>query len=271
MSLKNLLKEFLHLFVVSEAYDTKNRVWFDPKTGEALPTKEEEMELQRLEDKKKIKRDASHEFNRARVDKEFDKSVVEMMNEPEYEGLSSFIDYKADDEQTEFSTNELQAVARNMFAAISGQKNVIAPDEFVNKLRTELESYGLKYVPRLKTKDYRGAFANKHGRSKYADIVGGGSGQSSGGIGLGTGPGAIGGKYAWDPNDPKNLGMVKSKDIAKDAPRNWAPPSKEEKELAKKTDQDREAEQKAKLPSRPRTPIRPAVDYVIRRKKKTEE
>jgi hypothetical protein len=129
------------------------------------------------------------------------------MDDGRYDSVEAFINSKLEDDEFTFSTAELQMLARKM----SGQP---APGPMqVSPIKTELVDWGFKFVGREPQKSHtRGVTDNPHGRHPYADNPGGGSGfmitpfEGTAGLGIGAGPGAMGGKYEWDPKDPKNLG-----------------------------------------------------------------
>ena len=78
-----------------------------------------------------------------------------------------------------------------------------------NEYLDEVSEKGLQYIPREPIKFVaRGSRASGHGTSRYAGQGAGGSGVSSGGIGMGGGPGAVSGTgRTWSANDPTSLGM----------------------------------------------------------------
>jgi hypothetical protein len=141
-------------------------------------------------------------------DKIFDEKLKELMEMPEYENINAFVEYKIDNEEDYFTTEDLQSLSRVYDFAIRKISNAMPPQQLVKNIKNELISYGLKFIPREPTKHIRGALSSAHGSSPYAGFGGGGSGMSSGGIGMGGGPGVAGGKYSWDSkNTEKNLPM----------------------------------------------------------------
>lgn len=141
--------------------------------------------------------------------------IDELRRSPEYMDVDAFMNMKLDDDDFVYNFMELQALARNMAAKRTGDPRVaVASKSDVDAVRKVLESeFGFKYVPREPARDVRGASGSAHGTHPFAGMGGGGSGFSSdreGGGGFtsfGGGPGAIGGGYAWDPKDKKNLPM----------------------------------------------------------------
>jgi len=142
--------------------------------------------------------------------------IDELRSSPEFRDLDSFISYKLDNDEVTYNFIELQALARNMASKRVGRKVDGADKLDIDGVRNDLEKeMGFKYIPREPIKQVRGTSSPAHGTSPFAGMGGGGSGFGTdfgtphvgGFTGFGGGPGAIGGKYDWDPNDPKNLGM----------------------------------------------------------------
>lgn len=132
--------------------------------------------------------------------------------EPEYESVEAFIQYKLDDESTEFSFEDVHALARVADYRVRRLHAALPPAAMVRDIRAQLESYGLVPNERQVVRHFRGAMSNAHGASPYAGFGGGGSGMGTDregpvGFGHGGGPGAIGGGYKWEKNDPRNLKM----------------------------------------------------------------
>lgn len=125
---------------------------------------------------------------------------------PEYESVDAFALSKDDEGGDSFTHLDLQALARR-------RHGVPAPSfAQVRAVRSDLEAYGLKLSTREPPRDVRGVTSSVNGRHPFAGSGGGGTGFSSGWGGggftsFGGGPGAIGGGYAWDPKDKKNLSM----------------------------------------------------------------
>jgi hypothetical protein len=115
-----------------------------------------------------------------------------------------------DDEQSTYTTEELQALTRNIDFQVRRLYKALPPQQLVNDIKGELNAYGLQFAPRNAIKHFRGSMSSGHGTSPYAGMGGGGSGMGSDrsgpiGFGFGGGPGAIGSGEKWDPNDKKNL------------------------------------------------------------------
>jgi len=173
-------------------------------------------------------------------DEEFEATVEDMMTKPEFESIDVFKNYKLqlaeeameelselDDEKlasllqqnplaldATFSTAELSALAR--VAWLKAGNRGIPGQTWVKNLRDQL-SQSLTFVPREPAKNVRGFGSPVHGSNRFAGNYGG-TGISSGGIGMGTGPGSIGGwgkkerdKTPWKPEDPRNLPMSTGK------------------------------------------------------------
>lgn len=207
-----LLKTFIEQ-TITEAWDPINKRFTTVDTD-----REEEADAVKYE-KGKIKRNASVSDYERRVSGHFDDEIDELRDEPELKSIEAFVQYKIDDEQTTFSASELQALARNADFKQRKLRNALPPQSVVDSVKSELESYGLKFVPREKVRHFRGAMSNAHGTSPYAGFGGGGSGFSTEkgnphsimGLGIGGGKGVMGGGYDWNPNDPKNLPIRGSK------------------------------------------------------------
>lgn len=199
--------------LTSEAWDPIRKEFTTVETD-----KESEADATKYE-KGKLKRNASVSDYEQRVSNQFDDDIDELRSSPEMKSIEDFVQYKIDDEDTTFTALELQTLARNIDFKQRKIKNALPPQNIVNSVRTELESYGLKFIPREKIRHFRGAMSSAHGSSPYAGFVGGGSGFSTEkgdphsimGLGIGGGMGVIGGGYNWDPNDKKNLPIRGSK------------------------------------------------------------
>lgn len=155
----------------------------------------------------------SVEKGQAAAAKDIDDEIEEMRSSPEFNDLDTFVSYKLDNDETVVDWKELQALARNFAAMRTGQPGAIAGKGDIDAMKAELNGYGFTFTLRQPERSVRGATSNSHGTHPFAGSGGGGSGFSSdksGGGGFtsfGGGPGAVGGKYTWDPNDKKNLSM----------------------------------------------------------------
>ena len=145
---------------------------------------------------------------------EDEKRIEELRALPEFRNVEKFIEDKMNSNDVRFSTAELQALARNAHAKCMGFKrgtDCVAPSDTVRKIRMELTSYGMEFVPRTNVASVRGFTSPSHGTSRFAGNFGG-SGMGSNlegpmGFGFASGPGAIKSDEVWDPNDPRNLPM----------------------------------------------------------------
>lgn len=90
-------------------------------------------------------------------------NVHTLAREPEYKSVEDFVDYCLDDERKDFNHVELRALALN--TKTSG-----------NKVRAELESYGLSLVERSVVKQTRGFTTNQHDRWQVSGNHGGSGG-----------------------------------------------------------------------------------------------
>ena len=165
------------------------------------------------DDDDRIKRSAKPDEWRANRDEAFEDEVEALMDEPEFRSIEAFVNHKLDNDEYAFTATELQALARNAESKRIGQRATMASPQATKALRNELTSdFGFSFSPREPVKFARGSMASGHGTHPFAGSGGGGSGFGSGLDGpsftsFGGGPGAIGGGYAWDKDDPKNLSM----------------------------------------------------------------
>ncbi len=146
------------------------------------------------------------------LEDELELQIAELAEEPEFSSVEDFVQSKMDNEEDTFSVVELQALSRATFATTTGHEVSEVPFQHVKAVRDEVEGYGLRYVPRAAVRKTRGHLSSAHGTHPFAGSGGGGTGFGSGWGGMsftsfGGGPGAVGGGYKWDPNDPKNLAM----------------------------------------------------------------
>ena len=210
LNLKQLIENYVKYLYLMEA-TPKPKGFFDLPPGFTKLTKielEQNAETDEKEDKKeRIKRNASHSDYSNMEQNAFEDEIEELRETPEYEGLDSFVNFKLDNDEFEFTAAELQAIARNLQSALNGRKVYVANSELVKQLKIHLETeLGLKFVPRQPVKGFRGSMSSAHGSNPFAGTGGGGSGFSSDGLKLGTGPGAIGGKRSWG-SSPTDLTM----------------------------------------------------------------
>jgi curved DNA-binding protein CbpA len=150
------------------------------------------------------------------VESDTEETIGEMQAEPEFKNIDAFVEFKLSNDEYEYSFLELQALARNITIKRLNDPRITVPGRHdIDKVRNALENeIGFKYNARQPIKTVRGMSSPSHGTNRFAGMGGGGSGFGNneffGGDGFtsfGGGAGAIGGKYEWDPNDPKNLAM----------------------------------------------------------------
>lgn len=132
--------------------------------------------------------------------------------EPEYESIEAFVQFKLDDETTEFTFEEVHALARVADYRVRRLPQALPPTHLVQAVREQLIAYGLKPKSREVERHFRGAMSNAHGANPHAGFGGGGTGMGTDkegptGFGFGGGPGAMGGGYKWEKNDSRNLKM----------------------------------------------------------------
>ncbi len=159
----------------------------------------------------------SVELGREKREGDAQAQIDDLRDRPGFEDLDSFMTMKLDDDDLSYDFIELQALARNAASERVGKRTNGADQVDIDKVRRVLDKeMGFKFIPRKPIKDVRGTQSGSHGTSPFAGMGGGGSGFGSDREGgnftsFGGGPGAIGGKYDWDPNDKKNLPMGATK------------------------------------------------------------
>jgi hypothetical protein len=145
------------------------------------------------------------------LEDEIEDQIDIVRKDPRCKTIDAFIEAKLDDDEYEYNFIELQALARNIASKEKGYDKLASPSETASVKRA-LSDVGLKFIGREPIKNTRGICSPSHGTHPFAGSGGGGSGSGTSFegpsfMGFGGGPGAIGGKYRWDPNDPKNLSM----------------------------------------------------------------
>ena len=138
-----------------------------------------------------------------------ERETQRLMKEPEFQSFDAFIEYKFDNEEDDFSTEEVHALVRNIAQRKQDRYKIVqANDPDVHEMIQKIKSYGLKYLPLKKPDNFRGATSNPHGRHPFAGSGAGGSGfGDSGFTSHGGGPGSIGSGKAWSPNSAGSLRM----------------------------------------------------------------
>lgn len=165
------------------------------------------------DDEDKINRSATPDDWRSNRDVAFTTDIDELIGEPEFETIEAFVNYKIDNDEYEFSTSELQALALNVDAKRLGHGVTVAAQATVTSIKRELiDDFGFRFVPRQPTRYARGSMSSGHGRHPFAGSGAGGSGFGTGFGGpsftsFGGGPGAIGSGVEWKSGDKKNLPM----------------------------------------------------------------
>lgn len=152
---------------------------------------------------------------RETLERDVEEQIAELMSEPEYKDLDSLVEFKYDNDETEYNFMELQAVGRNMTKKKLGREHgkhvVTAGQGEVDLIKKTMEEYGIKFIGRQPVKSVRGVTSGKHGSHPFAGNSGG-SGMGWGpdgpiGFGMGGGVGAMGGGTPWRANDPRSLPM----------------------------------------------------------------
>lgn len=94
---------------------------------------------------------------------DFNDAVNELMKQPEMKSIEAFVEAKYDNDEEAYGTLELQALARNIYLGDQHGKGVVhkhelssAPAAYRDRVKAELASFGLKFVPREKVKQHRG-------------------------------------------------------------------------------------------------------------------
>lgn len=145
---------------------------------------------------------------------DFNDAVDELMKEPHMKTIDDFVAHKYEEEEESFGTVELQALARNLYLSDAGRdvkKGALAtaPASYRDKVKAELDGYGLKFVPRDKVKHTRGFTSPFHGSNRYAGNHGGSGFEGiRGGHSANTTPSA---KRVWNPDEDGALGMGSKK------------------------------------------------------------
>lgn len=148
------------------------------------------------------------------LEDDVEEQIEELQSDAALKNIDSFVESKLENDEYEYNFVELQALARNeMHKSVGGKKlHIASPSQsVVEKIKRELGEIGFKFVGRESVKKVRGVTSPSHGSNPFAGMSGGsGLGSNAGGpvgIGIGGGPGAIGGKYEWDSGDKRNLAM----------------------------------------------------------------
>lgn len=150
------------------------------------------------------------------LEDELEDKIEALRGEPEFASVEAFITDRLDSEVYQYNFMELHALGRNITAAGMGKKErrlvAAASRAALDRVKRELGELGFQFVGRAVPKTTRGFTSSSHGTHPFAGGGGGGSGFGSDYSGAtftsyGGGPGAVGGGYRWDPDDPKNLRM----------------------------------------------------------------
>jgi len=146
------------------------------------------------------------------ADDTFSEEIAELSTMPEFQDVNSFISTKLENEEYEFTAVELQALAKNVDSSRLGYEVDRPGSTIVKQVKSDLVDMGFNFIVRGIAKATRGHKSSAHGTHPFAGSGGGGSGFGSdfeGGTftSFGGGPGAMGGGYKWNKDDPKNLPM----------------------------------------------------------------
>jgi len=207
----NLLIEFL-VECINEAMSRRKAgtawsgEWHDPDDTWENPKDEE-----------RHKRTSDPLAWRAKGDKMLEDEIFELRQQPEYADLESFMQFKLDDEDFEYTTAELQAVARNIDYSKRHIKDALPTSQVIDSVKKELASLGIKFTPRQPQKHFRGSMSSMAGANRYAGNAAGSGFGSEGFTSFGRGPGAIGAgrKVNYDASDPKSLPMGSRRGLKK--------------------------------------------------------
>ena len=109
-------------------------------------------------------------------DKDLNREVEEFMALPEFASVEAFAEFKYENDEETYSVAELQALSKNIFIAEHPELDpdtIFAPQSIRERVKNELGSYGLKFIPRKVQKQTRGFTAPIHGSNRYAGNHGG--------------------------------------------------------------------------------------------------
>lgn len=82
--------------------------------------------------------------------------------QPELESIESFVQHCIDEERTEFTANELNALATNIDYRDRGIKDALPPTRLVSSLKQRLVGYGLRLKERVPERHVRGVRSMVH-------------------------------------------------------------------------------------------------------------
>jgi hypothetical protein len=139
------------------------------------------------------------------LEDDLEEKIDELRTDSTFESVDSFAEEKLNNDEFEYNFLELQALARNVAEKRLGHDVTVAPTRDIEAVKLALGDLGFKFVGRQVTKHVRGVTSNAHGTHPFAGSGAGGTGFSSDGLGVGSGPGAMGSKSAWNPNAPGSL------------------------------------------------------------------
>lgn len=138
------------------------------------------------------------------VDEDLNDQIEDLMKQPEFKTLESFIEFMFDDERETYGAAELQALARNMYLAanrgIKARDLATAPSRYRDEVKRELEGYGLRFEPRKAQKATRGFSSPLNGGNRFAGNHGGSGFTNDYNREPDSG-------RTFDPNDRASLGM----------------------------------------------------------------
>lgn len=108
------------------------------------------------------------------LEDDVEEQIDELREQPEFESIESFVEYKLDNEDYEYDFVELQALARNLTAKERGSKDIsVATTKSLDAVKKELAAVGFKFIGRQPVKKVRGFTSPKHGSSPFAGMAGG--------------------------------------------------------------------------------------------------
>jgi hypothetical protein len=122
---------------------------------------------------------------------------------PELQDVNSFINSKLENDEYNFSTVELQALAKNVDSARLKYDVDRASATTVKQVKADLIDLGFTFIARGVAKAIRGHKSSAHGTHPFAGSGGGGSGFGSDFTSFGGGSRT----YKWNKDDPRNLSM----------------------------------------------------------------
>lgn len=138
------------------------------------------------------------------MDEDLNDQIEELMRLPEYKTVISFAEMMMDDDESSYGPAELQAIARNLYLSehpeLKAKQLASAPSQYRERVKKELEGWGLRFEPRKAQKATRGFSSPLNGSNRFAGNHGGSGFTNSYNREPDSG-------RTFDPNDKGGLGM----------------------------------------------------------------